>query len=920
MRIAIIGQSKFSADTLKILKNNGYNICGIFCIEDKNGKPDDLAKEATNLKIPVFKIKKWRNGKLIIPEIFDLYKSIKPDLNILPFCSQFIPMEIILYPQYKSIVYHPSLLPLHRGASAINWTLMNGDKLGGFTIFWADDGLDTGSILLQKQTEIEENDTVDTLYARFLFPEGVNSLLEAVKLIENRKAPAIPQNDEMATYDPMWTKVENCAINWDQPAQRIHDFIRGNDKKPGAWAVLADESCEGKKITFYSSVLWKSFKVPVGSKMSLLNCKRPAIIHADGLIVFGNDDKMVNIKQVSLDGKLMPSNSLKDHLIEMADSGVSETSINGETGLSETELEVKSMLLLIWQNILGQTNFEENLDFFAAGADSMDVIRLTEEIKDKLSIELINEDIYMNPTFKEFVNFVTYKSRNSDSCKKGLDIEYDPIELDINDLHLKFPHQLYINGEFVNSHDGSEYYTVNPFDESIICTVSEATKEDVTNAAKAAHDAFYKGPWGQLNSRERGVLLYKLADLMESHKEELASLECIDSGAVYTVALKTHVGMSIETLRYFAGWCDKIQGSTIPINNARPNANLTFTKKIPIGVCGIITPWNYPLMMLSWKISPCLAAGNTVIVKPAQVTPLTALKFAELSHLAGFPKGVINILPGSGKICGEALLNNPLIRKIGFTGSTDIGKHIMESCARSNLKKCSLELGGKSPLIILADCDIDKAVKLAISSTMFNKGENCIAAGRIFIEEPIYDSMISKLIEAAAKIKIGDPFDRSSQHGPQNHLRHLEKLLDYIQRGILEGAKLVYGGKRVNLPGYFLQPTIFVDVDDHMFIAKEESFGPIMIISKFKTNDIDNVLNRANKTEYGLASGVITNNISRALYISDKLQSGTVFVNTYNKTDVAAPFGGIKQSGFGKDLGEDALKEWLNVKTVTIEY
>lgn len=423
-----------------------------------------------------------------------------------------------------------------------------------------------------------------------------------------------------------------------------------------------------------------------------------------------------------------------------------------------------------------------------------------------------------------------------------------------------------------------------------------------------------------MNPRDRGSLLYRLADLMEEHQEELATIETIDSGAVYTLALKTHVGMSIQTFRYFAGWCDKIQGKTIPINQARPNRNLTFTRREPLGVCAIVIPWNYPLMMLAWKSAACLAAGNTMVLKPAQVTPLTALKFAELTVKAGIPKGVINIVPGSGALVGQRMSDHPDIRKLGFTGSTPIGKQIMQSCALSNLKKVSLELGGKSPLIIFSDCDMDKAVRMGMSSVYFNKGENCIAAGRLFVEESIHDEYITRVVEEIKKMKIGDPLDRSTDHGPQNHKAHLDKLVEYCEAGVKEGATLVYGGRQVDRPGFFMEPTVFTDVEDHMFIAKEESFGPVMVVSKFKDGDVDGVLERANDTEFGLASGVFTQDINKAMYVSEKLDAGTVFVNTYNKTDVAAPFGGFKQSGFGKDLGEDALSEYLRTKAVTVEY
>ncbi|RXM91014.1 Cytosolic 10-formyltetrahydrofolate dehydrogenase [Acipenser ruthenus] len=496
-------------------------------------------------------------------------------------------------------------------------------------------------------------------------------------------------------------------------------------------------------------------------------------------------------------------------------------------------------------------------------------------------------------------------------------------------MTVRMPHQLFINGQFVDAEGGKTYQTINPNDGTAICSVSLAQVSDVDKAVAAAKEAFENGEWGKMNPRDRGRLIYKLADLMEEHQEELATIESIDSGAVYTLALKTHIGMSIQTFRYFAGWCDKIQGCTIPINQARPNRNLTFTKREPIGVCAIVIPWNYPLMMLAWKTAACLAAGNTVVLKPAQVTPLTALKFAELTVKAGFPKGVVNILPGAGSLVGQRMSDHPDIRKLGFTGSTPIGKQIMKSCALSNVKKVSLELGGKSPLIIFSDCDMDKAVRMGMSSVFFNKGENCIAAGRLFVEESIHDLFVKRVkrlscripqVEEVKKMKTGDPLDRATDHGPQNHKAHLDKLVQYSQVGQKEGATLVCGGKQVPRPGFFFEPTVFTNVEDHMYIAKEESFGPIMIISKFKEGDVDGVLKRANDTEFGLASGVFTRDINKAMYVSEKLQAGTVFVNTYNKTDVASPFGGFKQSGIGKDLGEEALNEYLKTKAVTIEY
>ena len=421
-----------------------------------------------------------------------------------------------------------------------------------------------------------------------------------------------------------------------------------------------------------------------------------------------------------------------------------------------------------------------------------------------------------------------------------------------------------------------------------------------------------------MNARDRGRLIARLADLMDQHKEELAIIESIDSGAVYTLAVKTHVGMSIDAFRYFAGWADKIHGKSIPINHNRPARDLCITRREPFGVCALITPWNYPLMMVAWKVSAALAAGNCVVIKPPAVCPLSVLKLAELVQQAGFPPGVFNVLPGSGAYIGRLLAEHCMVEKLGFTGSTEVGKQIMASCAAPSLKKCSLELGGKSPLVIFEDADLEKAIRNALQAVFFNKGENCIAAGRIFVQRAIHDEFIRRVVIETGKLKIGDPLDRSTAHGPQNHLSHLQKLLDYIERGIQEGARLEYGGRRIDRPGYYLEPTVFSHVQDGSWLATEESFGPIMCISSFV--DLDEVLVRCNNSDYGLASGVFTSQLSTAMQFAERIAAGTCFVNCYNKTDVAAPFGGFKQSGYGKDLGEEALSEYLRVKTITIEY
>uniref|UniRef100_A0A2L2Y5B9 10-formyltetrahydrofolate dehydrogenase n=2 Tax=Parasteatoda tepidariorum TaxID=114398 RepID=A0A2L2Y5B9_PARTP len=901
MKIAIIGQSIFASSVYKLLKQDGHQVVGVFTVPDKGKREDPLATVAREDGVAVFKVPRWRVKGQPIPEVLDQYRSVGAELNVLPFCTQFIPMDVINYPIQKSICYHPSILPRHRGVSSINWTLINGDTRAGFTIFWADDGLDTGPILLQKECDVDPNDTVDSLYNRFMYPEGIKAMGEAVRLVAEGKAPKIVQTEEGASYDPALTKLEHCMIPFEKlTGAQLHNFIRGMDKVPGAAAVL-----DNQQVRLYSSKLWTQ-SIPEGRTYQVKGLQSPAVIHSEGLILIGNDGKAVNVEKIKLDesGKII--NASKYGIVDEEAAALE---------LSEEETAAVIKIKEIWKGILN-AEVDESTDFFKSGAGSMDVARLVEELKEKCGISLENEDVYIATTFQEFTRAAILKQRGGSGTK----LEFTAVKMHVNNMDISFPTQLFINNQFVNSSNGRTLKTVNPYDESLICEVQCASTEDVDTAVKAAHSAFEEGEWSKMNARDRAKLMFRLADLMEKHKEELATIESIDSGAVYTLAIKTHVGMSIDTWRYFAGWCDKIQGCTIPINNARPNRNLTFTKREPIGVCGIITPWNYPLMMVSWKAAACLAAGNTVVLKPAQVCPLTALKLAELSVYAGFPPGVISVLTGTGTVCGQAMADHLLIRKLGFTGSTPIGKVIMKSCALSNLKKVSLELGGKSPLIIFSDCDLDKAVRMGMGGVFFNKGENCIAAGRLFVEDSIHDAFVNKVVTETKKMVIGDPLNRSTDHGPQNHEAHLNKLIDYCNTGVKEGAKLVLGGKRLNRKGFFLEPTIFTEVEDHMFIAKEESFGPVMIISRFKDGDINEVLKRANATEFGLASGVFTKDISKAMYVSEKIHAGTCFINCYNKTDVAAPFGGFKQSGFGKDLGQEALNEYLKTKCITVEY
>jgi formyltetrahydrofolate dehydrogenase len=795
MRIAVIGQSLFGADVYRLLRSQNHDIVGVFTIPDVNGRPDPLAEAAQADGVPLFKVERWRRQGEVVHEVFEKYRSVNAELNVLPFCTQFIPMSVVRHPLHDSIVYHPSILPRHRGGSAINWTLIEGDKKAGLTIFWADDGLDTGPILLQKECSVDPNDTVESLYNRFLFPEGVKAMAEAVQLIADGKAPKIKQDESTATYDPIMKK-EKAELKLNLSAEQMHNFIRGNEKVPGAWITLNDE-----KLTLYGSRVWtgpvprakREFSVAVENGNG-----RNVVVHDGGMLIFDSNGHAVNVTKVRLEsGKMMPASSY---------GGATVTNgVNGHTSAmnGHCDVEFRETLKSIWERILNTTKINDDTDFFKMGAGSMDVVRLVAEVKSQRGgIQIQNDDVYMATTFGEFLQLIESASQAGHGKQKE-QLDYDAIEKDISGTTIRLAHQLFINNKFVDSADGATFNTINPTDESVICAVAKGTKQDVDTAVQSAYTAFHDGEWSKMNARDRGMLLHRLADKMETYKEELATIESIDSGAVYTLALKTHIGMSIEAFRYFAGWCDKIQGKTIPISNARPNRNFTFTKREPIGVCGIITPWNYPLMMLAWKMSACLAAGNTVVLKPAQVTPLSSLKFGELAALAGFPPGVINIVPGSGSVVGQAITDHPLIRKVGFTGSTSVGKHIMDSCALSNLKKVSLELGGKSPLIIFSNCDLEKAVRYACSAVFFNKGENCIAAGRLFVEKSIHDVFVEKVVGEVSSMIIGDPLDFSTNHGPQNHRAHLDSLLEYCRIGVKQGAKLIYGGKQVDRPDMF---------------------------------------------------------------------------------------------------------------------
>lgn len=473
--------------------------------------------------------------------------------------------------------------------------------------------------------------------------------------------------------------------------------------------------------------------------------------------------------------------------------------------------------------------------------------------------------------------------------------------------------QLFINNEFVDAVSGKKFATVNPATEKVIAEVSEGDKADVDKAVAAAKKAFARGSeWRNLDASARGKLMRKFADLLERDQEYIATLETLDNGKTYESSLGDVIA-SVETVRYYAGWCDKITGDTIPADGT----SVTFTKKEPVGVVGQIIPWNYPLMMVAWKWAPALAAGCTLVLKPAEQTPLTALYAAALIKEAGFPAGVVNVVPGYGPTAGAAVAEHPEIRKVAFTGSTEIGHAIMEASGKTNLKRVSLELGGKSPLVIFDDADIKEAAQIAYNAIFANHGQNCCAGSRTFVHSKIYDEFVKCAKQLAAQTKVGDPFNKDTQQGPQVDKQMFDKVLGLIKSGKDEGAVLETGGERQGNVGYFIKPTVFSHVTDEMRIAKQEIFGPVQCILKFET--MDEVIERANKTEYGLAAGVISKNIDNALVFAQAVQAGSVWVNCYDAITPQTPFGGFKQSGIGRELGADGLKEYLETKTISIK-
>jgi phenylacetaldehyde dehydrogenase len=472
-----------------------------------------------------------------------------------------------------------------------------------------------------------------------------------------------------------------------------------------------------------------------------------------------------------------------------------------------------------------------------------------------------------------------------------------------------------IGGRWVDAASGKTFPTYDPSTGEVLCQVAEGDREDIDRAVRAAREAFERGPWHRMTTSERGRMIWKLADLLEQHQEEFAELEALDNGKPLTVARAADVPLAVDNLRYFAGWATKIEGNTIPLSVAyTPGVRYhAYTLREPVGVVGQIIPWNFPLLMAAWKLGPALAAGCTVVLKPAEQTPLSALRLGELICEAGFPDGVVNVVPGYGETAGAALAAHPDVDKIAFTGSTEVGKLILQAAA-GNLKKVSLELGGKSPNIVLKDADLDTAIAGAASAIFFNHGQCCCAGSRLYVEKPIFDKVVEGVAAEAKKIKLGPGMARDTQMGPLVSTEQLTRVCGYLEAGVKEGAKAIAGGRKKDGPGYFVEPTVLTDTTENMKVVQEEIFGPVVTAMPF--TDLEELLPRANDTVYGLAAGIWTRDIEKAHSIAAELRAGTVWINCYNIFDAALPFGGYKQSGWGREMGHDVLEHYTETKAV----
>lgn len=485
-------------------------------------------------------------------------------------------------------------------------------------------------------------------------------------------------------------------------------------------------------------------------------------------------------------------------------------------------------------------------------------------------------------------------------------------KLKLGGIDIEQPLGLFINNEWVPAKSGEKITSVNPATEEVICEVDAAGPEDVDLAVAAARKA-YNTKWKNTPASERGLLLRKLAVLMEENMDTLTAIEAADSGKPRWQNANYDVEECINVFNYYAGWADKNHGKVIMEDNSK----LMYTRHQPYGVCGQIIPWNYPLAMASWKIGPAIAAGNTIVLKTAEQTPLSMLWFGNLVKKAGFPPGVINVISGYGKDAGAALASHMDVDKIAFTGSTATGKLIMQMAAKSNMKAVTLELGGKSPLLVFDDCDLEQTAKWAKFGIMYNQGQVCCATSRIYVQEGIYDKFLEALkAECTNDITIGDPFNKDVSHGPQVSETQFKRVMGYIEEGKKSGARVVLGGSNTGSKGYYINPTIFADVTQDMKIVQEEIFGPVVVVGKFKTEE--EALKLANDTAYGLGAAIFTQNITRAHTLAGEIDAGTVWINSSNDSDIHLPFGGFKMSGIGNELGEYGLQTYTQVKSVQV--
>jgi phenylacetaldehyde dehydrogenase len=479
------------------------------------------------------------------------------------------------------------------------------------------------------------------------------------------------------------------------------------------------------------------------------------------------------------------------------------------------------------------------------------------------------------------------------------------------------PRQLFINGQWTEAASGKTFATPNPATGQTLANIAEGDAEDINRAVAAARAAFDDGPWGRLTPSERGRIIWRIGDLILEHAEELAQLESLDNGKPYAVALGADVPLAADLFHYMAGWATKIEGNTINISVPyMPGANFhSYTLREPVGVVGQIIPWNFPLLMAAWKLGPALTTGNTVILKPAEQTPLSALFLARLIAEAGVPDGVVNVVTGFGETAGAALAAHPQVDKVAFTGSTEVGRLIVQAAA-GNLKKVSLELGGKSPNIVFDDASPD-AVAGAANAIFFNHGQCCVAGSRLFVQERRFDEVVAGVAEIAKSIHLGPGMEAGTQMGPLVSDEQLRRVTGYLESGLAEGATTVTGGGRHGDTGYFVEPTVITNTRPDMKIVREEIFGPVVVAAPFES--IDDIAAAANDSEYGLGAGIWTKDISKAHALAKKLRAGTVWINCYNVFDASLPFGGYKQSGWGREMGHEVLEAYTEVKAVTTQ-